>query len=305
MSATIGYAGSTGRHYPRLVDQNFLYNNTGSPVYAAYFAQTDSVLNYNALNVQLRRPMRHNISYSFVYTYSKAMDQVTSGDYADGSANQTNPGDNASEYGPADDDMKHRIVATGLYQTPTLHTHSAIVNTLASGFQINGTFTWHTGFPWTPVTGTLNTVPVVNGAAVQNIVRPLAYYGGAGTSCSTDAFKTGSNFPNRGGAGGGTNYFSTTLPPLGVYKPGIGRNSFRGPCYEDVDMSFAKEFAHDFGDHHTLLRLQANMYNFFNQLQLQPLTNNSGGTNIASAYFGYAQGADSGRVIELLARIQF
>ena len=125
---------------------------------------------------------------------------------------------------------------------------------------------------------------------------------------SRNAFTTGSNFPNRFKAGtnvGGLNYFGTILQPGGLYTPGIGRNSFRGPCYQDVDASFAKEFAHDFGDHHTLLRLQANMYNLFNELQLQPITTNSGGSNISSAYFGYAQGADEGRTIELLARFQF
>lgn len=305
MTATVGYAGSLGRHYARLVDQNFLYNNANSPVYAAYFAQTDSVQNYNSLNVQLRRPMHRNIAYSFVYTYSKSMDQVSNGDLADGSANQTNPGDNASEYGPSDYDVKHRIVATGLYQTPTFHHHNAIVDALINGYQINGTYTYHTGFPWTPVTTTLNTVPIVNGAATQNVVRPLAYFGGAGTSCSNSAFTTGSNFPNRGGAGGGTNYFSTTLPPLGVYRPGIGRNSFRGPCYQDADISLAKQISHDFGDHHTLIRLQANMYNFLNELQLQPIGNNTAGSDILNAFFGYSQAADSGRVVEFFARIQF
>jgi hypothetical protein len=274
-------------------------------VYAAYFAQTDSVANYNSFNIQLRRPMRNNISYSVVYTYAKSMDQVSNGDFADGAANQTNPGNNASEYGPSDYDIKHRVVATGLYQTPKFHLHNDIANALVNGFQVNATYTYHTGFPWTPVTTTLNTVPVQNGAAVQNVVRPLAYYGGAGNSCSNSAFTSGSNFPNRSGAGGGTDYFSTTLPPLGVYKPGIGRNSFRGPCYQDIDISVAKEFAYDFGDHHTLLRLQANMYNAVNELQLQPIGNNSGGSNIASPYFGYSQAADSGRVIEVLGRIQF
>lgn len=303
-SLTIGYNGSSGRHYPRLVDQNFLYNNANSPVFAAYFAQTDSVQNYNSLNVWLRRPLKHNVAYSFNYTYAKSLDQVSNGDYGDASANQTNPGNNASEYGPSDYDVRHNIIATALYQTPAIHS-SAILNTLLGGFQANLTYTWHTAFPWTPVTGTLNTVPIVNGAATQNIVRPLAYYGGAGSSCSTSAYTSGSNFPNRGGAGGGTNYFATTLPPLGVYKPGIGRNSFRGPCYQDVDLSFAKEFAHEFGAHNTLLRLQANMFNAFNIEQLEPISFNSTASNILNPYFGYATGADSGRVIELLARFQF
>jgi hypothetical protein len=141
----------------------------------------------------------------------------------------------------------------------------------------------------------------VNGAATQNIVRPLAYYGGAGTSCSNSAFTTGSNFP-----GGGAKFFATTLPTGTTYKPGIGRNSFRGPCYQDLDLSFAKEFAHNFGERHTLLRLQANMFNAFNIEQLQPINYNSNpGSVVSGPYFGYSAAADAGRVIELLARFQF
>ena len=75
-TVTIGYAGSSGRHFARLVDQNFLYNQTNAPAFAAYFAQTDSVQNYNSLNLQLRRSLRHNIGYSVVYTYAKSLDQV-------------------------------------------------------------------------------------------------------------------------------------------------------------------------------------------------------------------------------------
>jgi hypothetical protein len=190
MTVTAEYQGASGRHYARLVNQNFLYNTNGAQSGAAYFAQTDSVQNYNALNLSVRRPLRHNISYGFVYTYSKALDQTSNGDGANGAANQTNPANNASEYGPSDYDVKHRIVATALYQTPTLHTHSEIINTLASGFQINGTFTWHTGFPWTPVTSSLTTTPT-GGQQAQNVVRPTAYYGGAGSSCSNNAFETG------------------------------------------------------------------------------------------------------------------
>lgn len=307
-TATVGYAGSLGRHYARLVNQNFLYNQANSPVYAAYFAQTDSVQAYNSLNARLERPMLHGIAYTINYTYSKSLDQVSNGDLADGAANQTNPGNNASEYGPSDYDVKHRVIATALYQTPKVHTHSAILDALVNGFQVNATYTYHTGFPWTPITTNLNTVAVTPGAATQNVVRPVGYNGQGGTSCSNSAFQSGSNFPNRFNGStnvGGANYFTTILPPTGVYKPGIGRNSFRGPCYQDVDMSIAKEFAHDFGERHTLLRLQANMYNVFNMLQLSPIGNNSGGSNIASAYFGYAQGADEGRVIEVLARLQF
>jgi hypothetical protein len=87
--------------------------------------------------------------------------------------------------------------------------------------------------------------------------------------------------------------------------PGIGRNSFRGPCYFDTDMSFAKETTFEPFDRPVLLRLQVNAYNIFNTLQLAPISFNSGGSNIQSATFGESQNGDAGRVLELTARIQF
>jgi hypothetical protein len=121
--------------------------------------------------------------------------------------------------------------------------------------------------PWTPVTFDLNSVPENPTSATISPVRPLAYFGCGGSDCPGDAFKTGTNFP-----GGGTKFFSTTLPTGKTYTPGIGRNSFRGPCYLDVDMSVAKEVRHEVLGHNTLLRFQANAFNVFNILSLPGVT---------------------------------
>ena len=313
--ATVGYTGSVGYNFARLVNQNFIYSqctppttNCGgttsiTPVDAAYFAQTDSHQSYNALNANLTRHVAKGLFFSAYYTYSKSLDQVSNGDAADSSANQTNPANNRSEWGPSDYDVRHRITLTGVYELPHVHSKRELVKAVANGWQVNGVMTYHTAFPWTPVTYDLQANELITGANLVGPTRPLAYYGGAGSSCSNTAFQTGSNFPK-----GGPAYFDTT-PPTSVnaplYVPGIGRNSFRGPCYFDTDMSFAKEVALDALDHHAVLRFQANAYNIFNILQLQPIGFNSGGSNIQSATFGYAQGADAGRVIEFTARIQF
>ena len=309
--ATIGYTGSTGHHYARLVDQNFLYSQTNSPTFAFYRAQTDSVQNYNSLNANLRRTGK-GLTVSVAYKYSKDLDEVSNGDGADSNANQTNPAVNRSEYGPSDFDAKHLVVATALYELPHFHTRNQLVSALANGFQVNGTYTYHTGYPWTPVTNNFSSLPFVNGASTINPTRPLGLTGiPFGTSCSNNAYTTGSNFPlrmNAAGANvGGSNYFITTPLNVNSYVPGIGRNSFRGPCYQDVDITVAKEFGFDLLDHHSLFRFQANMFNVLNILQLQPLTNGNanGGSNIGNQYFGYSQAADDGRVIEFLARIQF
>jgi hypothetical protein len=312
---TVGYTGSVGRHFARLVNQNFTNsqcypataNCSGTtaitPVYAAYFAQTDSNQSYNALNVNFSRHTAHGLYLSAYYTWSKSLDQVSNGDAADANANQTNPANNATEWGPSDYDVTQRITATAVYEIPHVHSGGDMVKAVANGWQVNGIVTYHTGFPWTPVTYDLQANELITGANLVGPTRPLAYYGGAGSSCSNDAWETGSNFPK-----GGPAYFNTT-PPTSVnaplYVPGIGRNSFRGPCYFDIDMSFAKETTFNPFDHSVLLRLQVNAYNIFNILQLAPITFNSGGSNIQSATFGESQSGDAGRVLELTARFQF
>jgi hypothetical protein len=320
LTATIGYAGSIGHHYARLVNQNFIYNqcipatlncsgtNVKTPVNQSFFAETDSNQAYNALNLQLNRRMSNGLTLGANYTYSKSLDQVSNGDGANSNANQTNPANNASEWGPSDYDTRHRVTVSGVYELPHVHSDNFLVKAAANGWQINGILTYHSGFPWTPVTFNLQTVPNQIGAAPAGPVRPLAYNGQAGNSCSNSAWLTGSNFPNRTPANpGGGNYFSTTLPPNFNYQPGIGRNSFQGPCYFDVDMSVAKEFTFDALDHHTLFRFQANFYNAFNKLQLLPITNGNAnnGANIQNKFFGFAQGAAAGRQIEFIARLQF
>jgi hypothetical protein len=305
LTATVGYAGSLGRHYARLVLQNALYTTTiGSQSVPGriFFAQTDSVMAYNALNLQLQRRFQNNFTASIVYTYSKSLDQVSNGDQANSLANQTNPANNASEYGPSDYDVRHRVTATALWELPHVHSGNFLVKAVANGWQVNGIATYHTGFPWTPVTFDLNSVPENPTSATITPVRPLAYFGGAGSDCSSDAFKTGTNFP-----GGGTKFFSTTLPTGKTYTPGIGRNSFRGPCYVDLDMSVAKEVRYEIRGHDTLLRFQANAFNVFNILSLQPIKNGNadGGAKIQSAQFGESSGANAGRVLEFLARLQF
>jgi hypothetical protein len=320
LTATIGYSGSIGHHYARLVNQNFIYNqcipatlncdgtNVKTPVSQSFFAETDSNQAYNALNLQLNRRMSNGLTIGANYSYSKALDQVSNGDGANSNANQTNPANNASEWGPSDYDTRHRVTVSGVYELPHVHSDKFLVKAAANGWQVNGILTYHSGFPWTPVTFNLQTVPNQIGAAPAGPVRPLSYNGQAGNSCSNSAWLTGSNFPNRTPANpGGGNYFSTTLPPNFNYQPGIGRNSFQGPCYFDVDMSVAKEFTFDALEHHTLFRFQANFYNAFNKLQLLPITNGNAnnGANIQNQFFGFAQGAAAGRQIEFIARLQF
>jgi hypothetical protein len=125
----------------------------------------------------------------------------------------------------------------------------------------------------------------------------VQYFGGAGTDSSNDAFITGSNFP-----GGGTAFFSTASP-VGFQLPGIGRNSFRGPRYFDIDMTLSKKFG-IFGEGR-FFEVKANFFNIFNILNLQPFNFNSPSAQVTNSLFGRAEKGLAGRVIELQGRIQF
>jgi hypothetical protein len=316
---SIGYDGSVGRHYARLVNQNFLYPTTytaggvttTTPAGTDFLAQTDSGQNYNSLNVRIVKRLQHGLQFDGTYTYSKALDNITNGDQSDGSANQTDPANNAAEYGPSDNDVRNRFTGTVLYTTPTIHTGHRILTQALSGYQASVLGTVHSGFAWTPVIGNgFTNIP--NSNAVSPI-RPIAFAPGVnansfGRSCSNSAFETGSNFPNRGAGGtaGGVNYFSTAQPSATQpYVPIIGRNSLAGPCYRDVDLSVAKQVQLSGFGHTATLRFQTNLYNAFNILQLQPIVNEGFGTNVTDPNFGKSFGADAGRVIEFLARLQF
>jgi hypothetical protein len=316
---TLGYAGSVGRHYARLVNQNFLYPNSGTVggvtvstlANPLFLAETDSSQAYNSLNAHVQKKMSHGFQFDGTYTWSKAMDNITNGDQSDGSANQTDPGNNKAEWGPSDNDVRNRFTGVALYTTPRVTLHNKFLQEVVNGYQATTIVTLLSGFHWTPTVN--NGINLVPNSDTVSPIRPIAFAPGVGVStlgqsCSNGALKSGSNFPNRGSGGtaGGINYFSTASPATpALYVPIIGRNSQMGPCYRNIDITVAKQITLEGWGHTGVLRFQANMYNVFNLLQLQPITNEASNTNIQNQNFGQSLGADAGRVIEFLARFQF
>ena len=324
MALTTGYQGSSGFHFLRLVDQNFLYNQSNgtcatggacmpavnqSPFYAAYVPTGDVHTDYNALNVHLEKRLQHGVDFSGVYTWSKSMDNA-SNEGPGYVTNQTDPTNPQAEYGPSDFDQRHRITLVGTWTLPSPERNGLMKNVLGN-WQANGIFTWHTGYPWTPVIG-VPSVALVNGASQIAPTRPTQYAlgtpadGPALNDCSNSAYEHGTNFPQ-----GGANYFNYGTPG----PPGVGRNSFNGPCYKDLDMTFAKQVTFNVMDHNALIRFQANFFNLLNLTNLTPLAFGSpettisntptAGTHVINPLFGVAPSADIGRTIEFEGRIEF
>ncbi len=298
-TASISYQGSSGHHFPRLVDQNFLYQTQDAagnmtPFSDTYVPTTDQASNYNGVNLLLDKHFSQGYNLDVRYTYAKSLDQG-SNEGPGAQSNQTDPANQITEYGPSDFDIRHNVSVSGNWNLPKYHEGHGLTGHALSGWEVNGIFQYRTGFPWTPVTGN-PTVAVVQSAQTIAPTRPIAYFGGAHDSCSNSALITGSNFP-----GGGLKYFDNSHSG----PPGIGRNTFRSSCYLDTDMTAAKEQTVTIHDHEAQIRFQANFYNAFNKLNLAPIVSQSNNSKIENTLFGLAPAADSGRVIEFFGRLQF
>lgn len=301
--AGIGYQGSRGRNLARVVPyQRFVTPNPR--LGAVNMLLTDAWSNYNALLTRLNRRFAQGLLLGAEYRWSKSLDTCSS----DHDCRQTYPFDQDTEYGPSDYDVPHSFKAFSTWDLPFFQDRNDIVEMLAGGWQVSGIMTASSGFPWTPIfSGDLCQVQVAAGNVCP--LRPVAFTGDPLDDTDDEVFmQEFGQFP-----GGPLEYF--TPPPAGSFeqppRPGVGRNSFRGPRYFSVDMSALKRFAfppigglgNDAG-----LEIRVNAFNVFNTQNLTPFTFNlDGGNNMRIEHpdFGRALSALAGRVVEFQARFSF
>ncbi|HEY3129019.1 MAG TPA: TonB-dependent receptor, partial [Acidobacteriota bacterium] len=165
--AAFGYQGSSGHKLIRLVNQNFLFP-PNPKFFAVYFARPDVNSNYHALIARLTREFSRGLQMEGVYRFSKSIDNLSyEGPGAE--TNQTYPQDLRSERGPSDFDVRHHFILSGLWDIPIFRGRSDFVGKAFGGWQINGVWTAHTGFPWTAKTGLPVSTP---GGATLSPSRP-------------------------------------------------------------------------------------------------------------------------------------
>jgi hypothetical protein len=97
--------------------------------------------NYNALQVTLTQRASRGLSFKAGYTYSHALDNVSSSFQALIPADSTHPG---RQYASTDFDMRHRFTLTATYTLPG----KAGFAQLLQGWQLNTVVTLSSGAPW-------------------------------------------------------------------------------------------------------------------------------------------------------------
>ena len=147
--ATLGYQGSAGHKFVRILPLHITGPSTNPAIFAAYYASPDVNTNYNAMIARLQGRLMKQVSFDINYRFSKSID-TTSFEGPTGATNQSFPVDQREERGPSDFDVKHFITASVLWDLPFFKDHSGWTGKLLGGWQINAIATHHTGFPWTP-----------------------------------------------------------------------------------------------------------------------------------------------------------
>jgi outer membrane receptor protein involved in Fe transport len=313
--STLGYQGSSGRDFTRLVNLNFVYPQiNGAAFNAIFFPTPDVTTKYDGVNARLQRRFANGFQIDAIYRWSKSVDQM-SYEGPGFVTNQTYPPDNLSENGPSDFDVRHYAVVSGLWDIPFFRKGNSWAHKLLGGWQLNGIYTAHSGFPWTVKVGPGIRGP---GGAFFGPIRPITY-NGLGQSSNTnadflgDGVFAGAFLPNTncGQAPGCNSGFATYIngdPSYLANPPAIGRNTFRGPKYRSMDLSVVKRFRLDGLPglrEGAGLDLRANFFNVFNQLNLANFGFGDDNTFADRSAFGKALNGLAGRTVELQARFNF
>jgi hypothetical protein len=314
--ASLGYQGSKTSHATRQSNLSAVYYPYDNPnLQNLTFYSNDANAHSNALLGEVQHRFASNFEIDFQYRLARSIDQGSSDYNLD-----PYPWNYSYSTGPSDFDATHTFKLWGMW-TPTLFRGGQRwLDKVVGGWTVSGILTAHTGFPWTPQYCGVDNFVNANGVQLyQNVgytgcIIPASYTGTAGTDYSNSTFLGAGNFPN-----GALSYFSASQlnPEALIYAPpaaNIHRNMFRGPGFLGDDFTLAKAFGLPklkiLGEG-AKLNLQANFYNLFNKLNLTNINTTIGnyaadGTIAnGNATFGLAQGAFTGRTIELQARFSF
>ncbi len=278
---------------PRVARVNFLYNQ--------------GVSNYNGVTFSIQENNWHGLSGRFNYTYSHALDDLSNGGLLPFSVitsitSQIDPNNLAKQYGSADEDARHQISASYLYQLP-FKSENRLVNAAIGGWVVSGTWFYRTGFPFTVVdTATAGALAGNNLSGAQIIMQPVPGF-------------TRRNF-------GGHCIFVVETPCFTTadFEPAtdftgsvVGRNAFRAPGFLGGDLGVRKNFNIT---ERVTFQLGLNAYNWLNHANYgSPYPGTGGGaifgttvvtqTPPTSPYGAFASAATDQRIAQITGKLIF
>lgn len=314
----LNYSASAAHHLPvfnqdlnrfsgDLIQNNGSLNRLNPNFGVINYATSDanSIGNYGSAILQRR--LSKGFAIRGIYTIGKSLDTFsTSGSLDSGEATQfldniIQNGDLQAQRGRSDFDIHQQFSADGTWIVPN-HYHTALERNIIGGWQFGGVWIMQTGLPFTVYTSA-SFVPVYNSAG-QLVGNKGGDYNADGSNYdvpNTPAF--GNHLNGRTKSEYLNGIFAASafpVPALGV-EGNLGRNTFDGPGYNNVDFTFEKYFTTPwfFGDR-LKIELIGETYNLFNRSNLTSVS-----SDLSSASFGRATGQLPPRSLQLHLRASF
>ena len=204
-----------------------------------YLTKNDAFSNYDALQVQYRRPLSERVQALLSYTYSHSLDNDSS-DFAAGLSNTIISAEN--DYASSDFDVRHNFSGAVTYFLPSWKT-SSVLDYITKDWSVSGVADVRSGFPFNAH------VRLPGTSLALQFTRPDVVPG--------QPFWTGdSNAP-----GGKVLNLAAFATPTTPRQGTEGRNDIQGFGLTQVDFSLARKFA--FGDRWNL-QFRADAFNVFN-----------------------------------------
>jgi hypothetical protein len=239
---------------------------------------------------------RSDLALGAAYTLGKAIDRSSS---ATPPQRPDAYGPPDQDEGPSDFDVRHKLALSLNWKIPG--PGSGTAKTLLGGWQLGGVLVGQSGTPYSVVC-TRGFVAVRN-AAGQVIGNSGCDYNADGTNYDRP------NVPSFGDSKDGSNddfvngiFKASDFPVPGLGQNGtLGRNTFRGPRYFNVDLALIKGFRVPWvtgSGADVQLRLEA--FNAFDNVNLFNPVN-----NLSDPLFGRSTTALPGRIIQFSARFAF
>jgi Carboxypeptidase regulatory-like domain len=249
---------------------------------------------YNALQVEVNKRYSNGLAYQVAYTYSKSIDEGSSGWFGVEGQSLTDPYNVAGSRGPSGFDLRHTLSVNMLYQIPVGHgrysTNNRVLDYVIGNWQINNIFTARSGVPFNVYYGASDLANTGNVSWAQYDRANLVGDPHSG-SC-----------PNGSPVGSVNCIFNTSAfaVPAQYTFGNSGRDAFRSPSFWNLDTSIFRQFP--FWGEGRRIEFRAEAFNIFNTVILGTPGNDI--SNLSS--FGKANNtANSSRQLQLGAKIIF
>jgi hypothetical protein len=202
----------------------------------------DEIANYESMSAIFRQRLTHGLQMLASYTWSHTLDVTTD---SNGGGTPLIPYDWKDDYGNSNWDIRHRFVASFVYDIPFFAVSNPVLRGVFTKWQGNGIITLQTGIPFNVTTGTDTANTASSGTYRPDLVHAATDNCGRGdlVGCiNASAFTVADLYP---------------ITPTNYAYGNAGRNLLHGPGAETVNFSLFKNFPI-----HERLRLQFRFESF-------------------------------------------